>query len=254
MKEKKQKPITRPRGPRRLARIFFQRFLVVLLILLQFALWFIVPMTSAAAYQWVDAFFRVVGIVCTLFVIADPTPAAYRLLWTVLLLLVPVPGVVLFLLLRGRRASSSLYRYARRAGRHEKIQPLDKPYNAGHYSRCVSYLASHGFSAESAEGSLYFPLGEYNFAKMIEELSHAEKYVFMEYFIIDDGELWDKILDILREKAEKGVEIRILMDDIGCFMRRPRGYAESLRKMGFKVRIFNTFTPFITATQNYRDH
>ena len=254
MKEKRKKPVTRPRGPRRIILIVAQRVLVAALILLQLSLWIILPLSGAVTYQWIDGFFRVTGIFAALFVISETTPAAYRLLWTVLLLLVPVVGVTLLVLFRARGVSAKHYRYVRRTNQYPPVALPDEPYHAGSFSRCISYLASRGFRAESAEGSVYFPLGEYKFKRLIEELSRAKHYVFMEYFIIDDGVLWDKVLEVLRSRAEKGVEVRILMDDIGCFMRRPRGYAEALRKMGFKVRIFNRFTPFVTATQNYRDH
>lgn len=254
MKKKREKPIARPRGPRRIVLIVAQRVLVAALILLQLLLWIFVPLSSAVTYQWINGIFRVIGVFAVLFVISEPTPAAYRLLWTVLLLLVPVVGVTLLVLFRARGVSASHYRYVRRKNHYPPVRLPDEPYNAGDFTRCISYLASHGFRAESAVGSIYFPLGEYKFKRLIEELSRAERYVFMEYFIIDDGVLWERVLDVLRSRAEKGVEVRILMDDIGCFMRRPRGYAETLRKMGFKVRIFNRFTPFVTATQNYRDH
>lgn len=78
---------------------------------------------------------------------------------------------------------------------------------------------------------------------MLEELKKAEHYIFMEYFIIQEGIMWNSILDILKEKAEKGVDVRLLYDDIGCFLTLPKDFPEQMRKLGIKCCVFNSFRP-----------
>lgn len=70
----------------------------------------------------------------------------------------------------------------------------------------------------------YYPLGEQLFAGMLEELERAEHYIFLQYFTIQEGEMWDAILEILERKAAEGLDVRVLYDDIGCLLTLPKHY------------------------------
>lgn len=85
-------------------------------------------------------------------------------------------------------------------------------------------------------------------------MKKAQKYIFIEYFIIKDGLMWQSILDILKEKVSQGVEVRVIYDDIGCFLALPKDYAMQLKNIGIKCEVFNPFRPVLTAIQNNRDH
>ncbi|MCD8357248.1 MAG: cardiolipin synthase [Clostridia bacterium] len=100
----------------------------------------------------------------------------------------------------------------------------------------------------------FFPLGEYMFQSMLTELKKAQRFIFMEYFIIEPGMMWDSILEILREKAAAGVEVRIMYDDVGCMSTLPMGYHKKLKAMGIHVVRFNRFLPTLNTYLNYRDH
>lgn len=80
----------------------------------------------------------------------------------------------------------------------------------------------------------YYPLGEELFAAMASDLQKAEKFIFMEYFIIEGGLFWGSILEILKAKAASGVEVRVVYDDIGCMMTLPGNYGKQLKKFGIK--------------------
>ena len=85
-------------------------------------------------------------------------------------------------------------------------------------------------------------------------MKKAEKYILLEYFIIDEGVMWDSILNILKEKAAEGVDCRVLYDDMGCLFYLKENYAHELAKYGIKCAPFNPFRPLLTAKQNNRDH
>ena len=91
-------------------------------------------------------------------------------------------------------------------------------------------------------------------APFLGELQKAQSYIFMEYFILDSGLLWDSVLEILIEKASKGVEVRIIYDDIGCFLTLPSNFAKPLEQHGIKCVAFNPFSPVFIDSQNNRDH
>jgi len=100
----------------------------------------------------------------------------------------------------------------------------------------------------------YFPLGEDKFAAMITELEKAEKYIFMEYFIIEEGYMWGRILDVLARKAQEGVDVRVMYDGTCEFFLLPHDYPKRLEKLGIKAKAFAPVTPFISTHYNYRDH
>ena len=86
------------------------------------------------------------------------------------------------------------------------------------------------------------------------EMKKAQSYIFLEYFIVEEGIVWNSILDILKEKAAQGVEVRLIYDDIGCFLTLPKNYAKHLAEYGIKCMTFNPFRPVLSVMQNNRDH
>jgi cardiolipin synthase len=92
------------------------------------------------------------------------------------------------------------------------------------------------------------------FECLLEELKKAERYIFLEYFIIEQGTMWSAILDILIEKAQQGVDVRVIYDDVGCLLKLPYGYDRHLESLGIKCRVFNPFRPVLSVRLNNRDH
>ena len=100
----------------------------------------------------------------------------------------------------------------------------------------------------------YYPLGELAFEEMLKELKKAEKFIFFEYFIVKPGIMWNKILDILKEKAKSGIEVRVMYDDLGCVGSLNKKYPEELKKFGIKCIVFNRLSPLSGIIMNNRDH
>ncbi|MDE6433084.1 MAG: cardiolipin synthase [Lachnospiraceae bacterium] len=100
----------------------------------------------------------------------------------------------------------------------------------------------------------YFPLGEDKFQELLIQLEQAEHFIFLEYFIIEEGVMWGKILEILAKKAAEGVEVRVLYDGTCEFSTLPHDYPRRLRKLGIQCKMFAPLTPFVSTHYNYRDH
>ena len=100
----------------------------------------------------------------------------------------------------------------------------------------------------------YFPLGEDKFKVMLEELEKAEKYIFMEYFIIDEGTMWGRILDVLERKAKQGVDVRVMYDGMCEISTLSYDYDDRLAELGIKAKAFSPVRAFISTHYNYRDH
>ena len=100
----------------------------------------------------------------------------------------------------------------------------------------------------------YFPSGEAKFEEMKKQLLKAEKYIFLEYFIIGEGEMWGEILAILKQKVQEGVEVRVLYDGMNEFSTLSFDYKKRLERIGIQSRVFASVTPFLSTYYNYRDH
>lgn len=100
----------------------------------------------------------------------------------------------------------------------------------------------------------FFASGESMWHQMLEDLKKAEKFIFLEYYIIEEGLMWNSILEILEEKAAQGVEVKLLYDDIGCMATLPGDYTIQLRSRGIEAHKFNKVIPRLTVAYNNRDH
>ena len=100
----------------------------------------------------------------------------------------------------------------------------------------------------------YFPLGEKKFEAMLRELKKAEKYIFMEYFIVEEGYMWGRILDVLTRKVDEGVEVRVMYDGMCEMSTLPADYFKLLKARGIQAKAFSPIVPIVSSHYNYRDH
>ncbi|MGN0326751.1 MAG: cardiolipin synthase [Lachnospiraceae bacterium] len=100
----------------------------------------------------------------------------------------------------------------------------------------------------------YFPLGEAKWEEMLRQLEQAKEFIFMEYFIVDEGLMWGKVLDILSRKAQEGVDVRVMYDGTCEFSNLPHDYPKRLKKLGIKCKMFSPLVPLLSTHYNYRDH
>ncbi|MCI9279847.1 MAG: cardiolipin synthase [Bacilli bacterium] len=119
----------------------------------------------------------------------------------------------------------------------------------------LRYLTNYaGFPMTKRNNISYFSLGELAFNSMLENLEKAKEFIFLEYFIICPGTMWNKILEVLKRKVKEGVEVRVIYDDAGCIATLNKNYDKELEKMGIKCIIFNKLHPISGVIMNNRDH
>ncbi len=111
-----------------------------------------------------------------------------------------------------------------------------------------------GFPAYTGSQVTYFPIGERKFEAMLTELEKAENFIFMEYFIVSEGRMWDTILEVLTRKAKAGVDVRFMYDGTCAFSDLPYSYPEELEARGIKCKVFAPVKPFVSTHYNNRDH
>lgn len=187
---------------------------------------------------------------------------AYQTSWLTLLLLLGPIGWIFYLALGGKKVSSTARRrlaYIQKAhpelfkadgnalSQLEVTHPLLIP-----QARYITNLS--GFPPFEGTTVEYCPLGETQFSWMLKELPKAKRFILLEYFILQEGKMWNTLLDILREKATHGIEILLLYDDLGCLSTLPSHYYKKMESYGFRCSVFNPLRPGLSASLNYRDH
>ncbi len=204
-----------------------------------------------------------ITICVILYIVNSESNPAYKIAWIIPILVLPIFGV-LFYLLYGRNYLSERTRM--------KFLDIQRFYSdkIGYMDSDFDKLKSESFEASiqsryimNTTGvgpylhteSEFIPSGEIMLERLTEELKKAKRFIYMEYFIIDMGYMWDEILKILEIKAQEGLDIRVIYDDFGSLTFLPHDYDEILEKKGIKACVFNKFTPWLTiARLNNRDH
>ena len=242
--------------------LFRRRVLVGSLILLQAVLLIRLVSDGSRTSHLISGFLTLLSTVAVLYIVSKKDKGAYKTTWVFLILSFPLFGGLFYLLFNFQTTTHSFAKKIEDT--HKKAVPtwslLDSSYDQakeqlGAYFPQVRYLQDHvGFPIYDATETMYLTPGESVLEVLLQELEKAEHYIFLEFFIVQEGIMWDSILDILKQKAAQGVKVRLIYDDMGCFLLLPSYYPKQLEKFGIECVAFNPFRPFLTAIQNNRDH
>lgn len=199
-------------------------------------------------------------IYCVVRIIASDDNPDYKLPWLLFVLIIPIAGFMLYFMFYSRRLSS---RYIKRMDAMKScdyqcddsaaIEKLQKA-NPGICSQAKMLKTIAVTSVFTDTKQQYLALGEDMHRQMLNDLEKAEKFIYMEYFIIEPGIFWDSILEILKRKAAQGIEIKLLYDDIGCMALLPGNYFRSLRKFGIEAAPFSMLRGNADGEFNNRSH
>ncbi len=245
-----------------LKAIFSQIVIVSVLLLLQF---FLITASILRLSEYLVYFnftFRILSLITVVIIINRHSNPMYKLAWVVPILLFPIFGGLFYLFITGQSHTKKFFKRLSLREREltatlEQNKEITKNIeeNFPHRITCVNFIKNvSGSCVYPCTNAEYFPVGEDKFASLLKELERAEKYIFLEYFIIKEGTMWNSVLEILKQKAAEGVDVRVMYDGMGSMTSLPHNYPKVLSKMGIKCRIFFPFTPFLSAMQNNRDH
>lgn len=235
--------------------------MVALLLLVQIGLLMAVLIRFNDYFVYVYFFCVALSVIAVLYIVNRAMDPGYKIGWIILILFAPFFGGLFYLLCGGNGPSRRLRRKMEGMNKHmaDALSPDKKAQTLSTYGKDAvnqsRYLEEYAHCPLYANTSTrYFPLGDEAFAPMLSELRKAEKYIFLEYFIITPGEFWNAILAILEEKAAAGVDVRVLYDDVGSLTTLPRDFAGQLESKGIQCRAFNRFVPVLSVRLNNRDH
>ena len=241
--------------------VFSRILIVVLLLLVQIAL-FMLPVFLYLPY--VRNFFQVSIVISLLFcfyLVNSPGRNEFKIAWLIPVLIMPFFGIVLFFLFKKNFFGTQFSR------RLKKIKDYSRPFLSDIETEkkaleiypkvkdISNYLKnSAGFSTFTNSETKYFSCGEDFFPVMLEDLKKAEKFIFVEYFVIEESFMWSKVFEILVEKAKSGIEVFVLYDSLGSVALATHRYENFLRRQGLNAKIFSPFIPVYDTALNNRDH
>ena len=248
---------------RLMLRIAFSRTaIIVVALLLQLFVFF-------ASFYWlkdystvVYAAFVLLGAVTVVHILNEENNASFKIAWIIPVLVIPVFGTVLYIYINLQPGTKRIHKKLTKiedeirpylAQNEETVQELQEQ-SAGEKGIADYLYHADNYPVYAGCKMKYYPIGEAKFADMIEQLKRAEHFIFMEYFIVAKSYMWNTILEILKEKAAQGVEVRMMYDGMCSLALLRYGYYKDLEKMGIQSIPFSQIRPVLSTYQNNRDH
>lgn len=203
-----------------------------------------------------------ISLTSVLLIINNRSNPSYKIAWIIPITLFPFFGVLLYIFLSRNKLTGRIKN--RMKFIEDKTRAVLTPQQAildeiGAHSKIAAiqsrYIQDYAFYPPHKYTECeYEPLGEMHFRRLKEELLKAEHYIFLEYFILKEGIMWNSILGILKDKVKQGVDVRIIYDDLGCIGTLPYRYDKTLEEMGINCCIFNPLIPVLSLRFSNRDH
>ncbi|MCD7819383.1 MAG: cardiolipin synthase [Lachnospiraceae bacterium] len=239
------------------------RIIFVFLAIIIQVLWIIFMIVVLGnRYRFITTIINLLSVLAVLWLVSKDMNPAYKLAWTILILVVPIAGAVIYFLFGRQRLATRLkdreYQLAEEAAEvlreDGRVREALKEENSVAERQSNYIWKCAGFPLFQDTKTRYFCCGEEFFPVFLEELEKAEHFIFMEYFIIDNGEMWQSVLDVLERKAKLGVDVRMIYDDWGCASKMPQTFEWQLKARGIRCEVFNPLVPVISVVMNNRDH
>ena len=248
---------------RKLLRIIFGRTaFVVMSLLLQISI-LLAGFRFLSHYMvYIYGGFTLLSAFVILYVVNKDENPSFKLAWIIPITVIPVFGTLLYLFLelqwegkiinrRLRENISDTQPYLKQNPRY--MEQLAKTSRSN--ANLAAYIENSGsYPVYGNTNVKYYPVGEEMFEDMKKELEKAKRFIFMEYFIVERGEMWDSLLEILERKVQEGVEVRFMYDGMCCLVLLPYSYPRDLRAKGLKAKMFAPIRPALSTYQNNRDH
>lgn len=252
------------KGKKGIVTLIFSRiFMFAIMILLQIIFLCAILLNVNESIQFFYNLITILGFFLVIYIVSErDTDPTMKIIWVVLILAIPIFGASLYLYVKFQFSSMVLKK------RIENVNEITGGYLApdaevyrslkvddGSTYGLANYIFDYaGYPIYQNTEVRYFPSGEDKYKCLLEELEKAEKFIFLEYFIIEEGEMWDNILSILERKQKEGIEVRVMYDGMCSLIQLPVGYYKRLKEKGIQCKAFSPMRPFVSTHQNNRDH
>lgn len=240
-------------------RKILNRILIVIPAVALQALWLLLLTKWLAPYSaLIASLLSIVAVFLVLFIVIKRDESTYKLLWLLVILAIPLVGTLLYLCFGNKRTAKPLRRRLESVSKSNDPQPLpigETPFDGEkRMEQTLRWLEEKtGYPLYRVEDVRYYPLGDDMFPDMLADLRDAKHTIFVEFFIVEPGHMWNSIVEVLEAKLRQGVDVRVMYDDLGCFSTFDFGNARELQERGIPCVPFNPLLA-LKGTANYRDH
>lgn len=244
-------------------KIIFSRTLIIILMVLLQMLAMLVSFTWLGNYlHYIWEGMSLLGALLIIYIINRDEPTEFKISWIIPICIFPILGALIYIFvisnaggiglkaktyIRVKETKDLLY-----TSEDTKEAIKDCPDSFRGFSGYMEHRA--GYPTYHNSNAVYYALGEDKFKDLLEELQKAKDFIFLEYFIVERGVMWNAVLAILKEKVKEGVEVRVMYDGMCSILKLPYKYPEELKKYGIKAKMFAPIMPFLSTNQNNRDH
>lgn len=243
-------------------KFIFSRIVVISLsIIAQIGIFLLIGYYANRDYYIAHLIFSILAVLIVLFIFLKDEPAIYKLPWIIIILIAPFFGIIIYGLLGNKRLPKKIIKKIKSL--EYNISELKEKYDATDkleetdkvaFGQANYLVNTTGMPLYKNEEASYYKTGELFYQELLKELKEAKKYIFMEYFIIEEGEMFSKILDILEDKVKSGVSVYLMYDDVGSISKVSWHYYKKLREKGIHAVKFNPYIPIVSNAHNNRDH
>jgi len=240
---------------------FLRAALVGVLVLVQFAMVIYLSMLLREYTIYLYAIIQGLSIIVIIFLINDNRNSSYKISWICIIAAFPITGFIMFLLWGNRRArklDKIILEKLKRGASFYKFDPdILKRFEEQNptKSRMARYLEYNSFPLFKNNKIDYYPMGEDAFEAIFAEIDKAQNFILLNFFIVGEGVLWQRMHELLLAKIRQGVKVMFLYDDFGGMLRTPKNFKKMLESEGFEVRVFNPIHKYTDKLYlNYRSH
>ena len=245
-----------------LSIIFSRTALILLLLVVQIMVMLGIATILRDYAVYVYGAFILLGAIIVIYIINQKGNPAFNMTWMLLILIFPAFGCLFYIYVKSQIGTRYIGKRLERLALETKPYMEQRPgiieelrYKKPANGNLAYYMNNQvGFPTYQNTKAEFFACGEEKFPALVEKLKTAEKFIFLEYFIVEEGYMWETILDILKEKAKAGVEIRFMYDGMCSIAMLPYNYPKQIRKFGIQCKMFSPIRPVLSTTQNNRDH
>ena len=254
--------LAKPKRKGLLSLIFSRFFVIALLLAIQVGVIIVAYIFFMDKVPYLVGIVRFFSLIMVIYLFNCPMDSSAKLTWMFIISIAPLLGTGFLCFTQsnlGHRMERDMLKKQIDLTRNSIEQPenviRELEHDGSGTDDLCRYLKRSGcFPLYDQTEVTYFPSGEAKFKAMLEEMEKAEKFIFMEYFIVEEGYMWGRILDVLTRKVKEGVEVRVMYDGMCEMSTLPADYWKLLGKVGIKSKPFSPIKPFVSTHYNYRDH
>lgn len=231
-------------------------------ILLQIAFLYVIYFRLELKFSWISQIISLLGALLILFIYSRHVTSAMKMPWLIIISAFPILGVLLYLMIglnSGTRRMKERYRMAdernlRYLPENTEVFKRLETQDLGVANQC-RYIRDYAkYPVYDNTDVVYYKDSAIGYEALLEALKEAKKFIFMEYFAIEDSSAFKPVHEILKKKAADGVDVRLSYDYVGSMGYIGNAFVDKMERDGIKCMSFNSVNPVINFFLNNRDH